>query len=280
MSRWAVIAIAFVLAALPLAAGTVPPRPYIFTTQDHSLRGTADDCGHFHAVTQSTFPSTRHAEENRDVTLAGIDLLKVRTSDDGGISVRGWDKPVAKLTVCKSAVALTDAQAQKVLGEVSVSVRNGEIVAQGPERNETQAWWVHMILRVPRRTSVDVASGNGGISIRDLAGRLLAHARNGGISLDGYGGWATVTTENGGITLDRISGHLDASTSNGPILLRTGAATPSVEAKTDDEGEIVCSLRGCADGAGHWSASRKQLRVGEKAPAIHLTTTKAAIVIR
>jgi hypothetical protein len=235
-----------------------PSRPLMITSEDHSL-GAADDCEHFHTQNSTSLPAEVHAEEERDVALAGIDLVKVRASESGGVSVRGWDRPVARLTVCKSAAALTDAQAQRSLANVSVSVRNGEIVASGPEADAQGAWWVHMILRVPKRANVDVASANGGIAIRNMTGTVTARATNGGISLDA------------------ITGAIDAASENGPISLKLqrDRAVPSLDAQIAD-GEILCNAKACAGG---WTENRRRLRVGSAAPMIRLSTGRAPIVI-
>ncbi|MCU1347172.1 MAG: hypothetical protein JWO56_202 [Acidobacteria bacterium] len=245
-------------AARTTTPSSVPSRPLMVTSEDHSL-GAADDCDHFHTQNSTSLPSEAHAEEERDVAIAGIGLVKVRASESGGISVRGWDRPVARLTVCKSAAALTDAQAQRALANVTVSIRNGEIVATGPDAEANGAWWVHMILRVPKRSNVDVASSNGGIAIRNMTGQVTARATNGGISLDG------------------ISGRIDAASENGPISLKLqrDRAVPSLDAQIAD-GEIVCNAKACAGG---WTNDRKRLRIGSEAPMIRLSTGRAPIVI-
>jgi len=230
----------------------------MITSEDHSL-GVADDCEHFHTQNSTSLPSEAHSEEERDVAIAGVDLVKVRAGESGGISVRGWDRPVARLTVCKSAAALTDALAQRALASVNVSVHNGEIVASGPESDARGAWWVHMILRVPKRSNVEVAASNGGIAIRNLTGQVTARATNGGISLDG------------------ISGRIDAASENGPISLKLvrDRDVPSLDAQIAD-GEIVCNAKACLGG---WTNDRKRLRIGSATPVIRLSTGRAPIVI-
>ncbi len=261
------------------ALSASPTRPLIGTSQDRSII-EADDCDHFHTQTFTSFPAQVRAQEQRDVPLAGVDVIKVRAGDEGGVSIRGWDRPTARLTVCKSAVGLTTLLAQRTLGSVSVSLRPGEIVATGPEINETQVWWVHMILFVPKASNVDVEAENGGISIRNMGGHVNARATNGGISLALSGGDHKISTQNGGISIDKISGRVDATTQNGPISLKLrDNVAPAVEAHTDDEGAIFCNLKGCADGLGNWAANRKTLRIGTSAPTIRLFTNRAQIMI-
>jgi hypothetical protein len=313
------VLLAFAWLMLASVVPALAQRSLIVTSQDHSLT-VVDDCDHFHTQTVTSFPAQAHAQEQREMPITG-ELLRVRASEEGGISIRGWDRPVARLTVCKYAVGLSQAQAQQALGKIGVSFRNGELVANGPEIDGSHVWWVHMILRVPKRANLDLASDNGGIAIRNMNGRVSARAKNGGISLASCGGEHRLSTENGGISLEKVSGKVDASTENGPIsladasgsvALRSGTGDisirladawkgvgldarsdkgglklrvrdnypTSIEARTEDSGEILCSLRGCAESGG-WEPNRKLLRLGDRhgVASIRLSTSRAPIVI-
>jgi hypothetical protein len=272
MRRSALLAGAMILWAVGGVAAT--QRPLIVTQQDHSFVDS-DDCSSFYTQNTTSLPSQARKQEQRRISLTGVEQLHVRTSNAGGVSVRGWERPFARLTVCKYASALNDPQAERALESVMVAVRPGEIIASGPELNETQAWWVHMILRVPKGTNVDVAAADGGIAVRNMTGRVTARATNGGISLASCAGDNRVQTENGGISLDKISGRIDATTENGPISLRLrDAAVPPLEARTEDE--IVCKLKACSDA---WTTDHKRLRIGSASPQIRLTTNSAPILI-
>jgi hypothetical protein len=266
------------LATMPAASAEARnQRQLIMMSEDHSL-SSADDCEHFHTQNVTSYPATAHDEEERNVPLAGVEQLKVRTSEQGGISVRGWDRPVARLTVCKYAVGLTQPQADRSLLNVNVSVRNGEIAASGPAIDHDNVWWVHMILRVPRSANVDVLSANGGIAIRNMMGRVTARATNGGILLASCSGENRVSTGNGGISLDKVSGHTEATALNGPIALKLHRELPmpSIEAQVDDDGHIVCNVKGCESAL---AAGGKRLRIGSAAPSIRLSTGRAPITI-
>jgi DUF4097 and DUF4098 domain-containing protein YvlB len=282
---WLAVSSATAAAAAPLAGTTVPgtapasplfQRPFIVTSQDHTF-AVADDCEHFHTRNVTSFPATASSQEQTDVALQGVELLKVRSSEEGGVSIKGWDRPVARLTVCKQAVAFTQQQAQRTLGAINIFVRNGDISATGPEIDETQAWWVHMILRVPKSSRLDVTSSNGGIAIRNMSGRITARAKNGGISVASCAGDARINTQSGGIAIEKTSGRIDATTENGPISLKLENHPPLLEAQTADAGEIVCNPRICH--ADMYSANHKHLRIGSAAPSIRLSTTSAPIVI-
>ncbi|HEU4521227.1 MAG TPA: hypothetical protein VFT12_04435 [Thermoanaerobaculia bacterium] len=261
-------------------ATTTTRRPLIVTSQDHSQTEAAN-CEHFHTRTFTSLPASAASEEKRNIQLNGARQLKVITGSEGGVSINGWDRPYARLTVCKSAMALTDAAARKTLSNVSVSVSGQDIIARGPAMNETQTWWVNMILWVPRTARLDVTAANGGIAIRNMAGQVTARATNGGISIAGCDGDHHLETKNGGISIDKVSGRLSAVTERGPISLKLrDLAMPTLEAITDSGGEIYCNVKGCSDGLGAWADDRKKLRIGgQTAPSIRLTSYSADIMI-
>lgn len=271
-------AVVLLLSPKGLAMG----RPLIVTTQDHSL-ADASDCDHFHTQISTSLPSRAHATEERNLPLSEVEGLKIRASEQGGVSIHGWDRPYAHLTICKFAEGLTDKDAAASLRDVAIAFRNGELFTRGPAAAANSVWWVHMILQLPRAANVNVISANGGISIRNMSGKVVAHARNGGISLASCGGDNRLSTENGGIAVENVFGKVEAVTDKGTISLKLhqGEATaPTVEARTSEAGDIVCRTA-CEGGAASWNADRTYLRLGSTSmtPAIRLMTTGAPIII-
>src|SRR6185369_6610992 len=256
-------------------------RPLIVTTQDHSL-ADASDCDHFHTQISTNLPSHAHATEERNLSIPAIEGLKIRASEQGGVSIHGWDRPYAHLTVCKYAEGLTEKDAALALSDVAIGFRDGELFTRGPAAATNRVWWIHMILKLPRSANVNVISANGGISIRNMSGKVVAHARNGGISLASCTGSNRLSTENGGIAVENVSGKVDATTDNGTISLklRQGDATqPTVEERTSEAGDIVCKTA-CEGGSASWNADRTYLKLGgAMTPAIRLMTTGAPIII-
>jgi len=264
--------------ALTLTAPALAARQIIGSEQDHSL-AAGSDCEGFFKTTFTSFHAQVSDKEQRDIQLTGIDELHVTASEEGGVSIRGWNRPYARLTVCRNAVANTKAHASRVLSSVNVSHAKGEIAAYGPVSNDTQAWWVNMILYVPRRATVDVRASNGGVAIRDMSGSVTAHATSGGISVAQSTGRYKISTNSGGITLDSVSGVIEATSREGAIALRLAAPNEqTVEARiAEGTGEIVCTVRGCE--GGQWATNRRQLRIGEGVPDIRLFTNAAPIHI-
>lgn len=273
MRRLAFIA-AFVLAATVYAA---PGRQIIGSEQDHSLATEASDCEHFYKTTFTNFRAQVSDQEQSEFPLTGIDKLRITASDEGGVSIRGWNRPFARLIVCRYAVSHTKSQAIRLLSNIQVSHRAGEIVSAGPVNDDTRAW-VDMILYVPRRATVDVRAASGGVAIRNMSGTVTAYATSGGISVAQSTGHYKISTNSGGITLDSVSGTVDATSKDGAIALRLPADdAQTVEAIIADAGEIMCTAHGCESGL--WANDRRQLRIGAGHPDIRLSTTTAPIMI-
>ncbi len=251
------VATTLLFAALPASAA----RSVIVTSQDHSLQ-SVDDCSSFHTQNTTSFASNVTAQEQRDFAVVPGKPIRVQATHEGGVSVRGWDRSDARLLICKCAAADTPQKARHILDAVTVVVKDGEISATGPEINESQIWWAHLILQLPKAAKVAIASSNGGIAVRNVHGGIVAR------------------TTNGGISLDRVTGAVEATTENGPISLKLRQKiVPSIVASTVDSGTILCSLRQCANGSGAWTADRKQLHLAGAGVPIRLSTTTAPIII-
>jgi hypothetical protein len=270
--------LAALAAVLTLSTPAYAARQIIGSEQDHSLAGEATDCEHFYKTTFSNLPSQMNDQEQREIPLTGIEQLRVVASEEGGVSIRGWNRPYARLIVCRYSVASTKSKALRVLRSITVTHDRGEIQASGPVIDGTQAWWVNMILYVPRRATVDVRAANGGIAIRNMGGSVTAHATSGGISVAQSSGRYKISTNSGGITLDRLTGVVEASSREGAIALKlTADEKPDVDARIADSGEILCQLQSCEGGL--WAANRRQLRLGQGTPQFRLSTTAAQILI-
>ena len=269
-----------ILAVLLLALPAAAERQIIGVEQDHSI-AQVGDCDDFFKTVFTEFPASAMEQEQHEIPMAGVDRLKVTASQEGGISIRGWNRPAARLIVCRSAVALTKPHAQRVLDSIQVRHHNGDIAAWGPATNATQAWWVNFILYVPKRATVEVNAVNGGVAIRNMDGNVTAYATTGGISVAQGSGSYKISTESGGITLDRLSGKVEAASREGAIALKVphDEDLPMIEARTETSGQIRCHLLRCETGLGSWTADRKQLRIGAAPPSIRLSTTGAAIII-
>jgi hypothetical protein len=272
----AVAALALALAAAPLPAA---PRQMIGGEQDHSL-AAAGDCENFFATTFTSFGSHVQDQQQRELSLKGVGRILVTASREGAVSVRGWNRSTARLVVCRNAVANGSEEAKRLLEAVTVSSANGEISADGPAIDQSHVWWTNLILYVPRRASVEVRASNGGVAVRNMAGSVTAQTTNGGVSVAQSSGRYAIHTETGGITLDRVNGFVEAASRQGSIALKiAGGAVPTIEARTSEPGQIICSLGPCESGAAQWAGERTGLRIGSGVPDIRLATGAASIFL-
>jgi DUF4097 and DUF4098 domain-containing protein YvlB len=274
--------VSLIAAIALLSAASVqgaPSRQIIGVEQDHSLAGATSDCEHFFRTTFTSFSAQVHEREQRDIPAPRGQQLRVIARHEGGVSIRGWNRPQARLVACSYAAALTRPQATTLLESLTISETGGEIVVDGPAIDETRAWWVNLILYVPKQASVEVTAANGGIAVRDMGGQVNARATSGGISIANSTGRYRVTTDSGGITLDHVDGTVEATSKDGTIAVKLPPENyPTVEAKTAGGGHILCNLKGCEGRAAIWGAGGHLLRIGTGIPGIRVSTGAPIII--
>lgn len=202
--RWAVLAAA--IACLPAARAGAQGR---VTSDDDwcDQRGNSD---------RATACEVR---EFRLQARSGI--LRVDGGANGGISVAGWDRNEILVRARVEARARTDDDAEALLHEVRVETE-GTIRADGPHTGRREHWGVSFEVFVPRRSDLDLATVNGGISIDDVNGSIAFDATNGGVTLSHLGGDVRGRTTNGGLTVELTGTEwdgrgLDARTMNGGV---------------------------------------------------------------
>jgi hypothetical protein len=246
--------LALLTTAVPVALSARPmTRAFISTTEDHR---DVESCGHFHTTSFTTLGAEVHGEERRLLLLSSVTPLSVTASEAGGISIRGWSRSDARLTVCKFAAAATLIDARNLLESVSVTAAlDGRIRPSGPALTSERAWWVHMILEVPRATALELAAANGGIAVSNMAGRIEAKTTNGQISLASCIGEQHVHSVGGGIMVDHAGGSLDARSESGGIAIQS--TTGDVWATTVT-GDIAISLPGETAGSGRLLDARSE----------------------
>ena len=121
--------------AMP-ALPSVPAIPAMpgWTDWDHrhsmSMSGghrePATDCSDFHVRFDDRDAATE--SEERTITKADAPTLHVRPHKNGGVQVQGWDKDTYSVTSCKFA-SNEDGGAQRILAQMTLSVKNGEVSA-------------------------------------------------------------------------------------------------------------------------------------------------------
>jgi hypothetical protein len=192
-------------------------------------REPATDCSDFHvrfddrdAVTES---------EERTVTKADAPTLRVGPHKNGGVQVQGWDKDTYSVTSCKFA-SNEDGSAQRILTQMTLSVKNGEVSTNGP--SDDGEWAIYLLIRAPKGSVIDLETANGPLSLYGVDGKLTAHATNGPITLRDFSGDADVRAANGPIIITGSSGNVRIHTENGPISINLKGTTWSGAGLTAD----------------------------------------------
>ncbi|MEL6615915.1 MAG: hypothetical protein AAFQ43_09265, partial [Bacteroidota bacterium] len=203
--------------------------------------------------------------EERTFTL-DTRALRVDATPNGGITVDAWDRNEIEVVARIDASAPTAPEVEALLAQVRIET--GETVrARIPESRDNRWVSVSYTIRAPRDADLDVRTVNGGITVRDVEGRLRATAVNGGLDLDGVGGDVTAKTTNGGVSLRLARGlsrgdALDVETTNGGIeLAASGDLSAEIDLSTGngplriddfDLGEVDCERSrwrsGCVGG--------------------------------
>ena len=183
-------------------------------------REPAMDCSDLHvrfddrdAVTES---------EERTITKADAPTLRVRPHKNGGVQIQGWEKDTYSVTSCKFASG-EDGNARRILAQMMLSVKNGEVSTNGP--SDDGEWAIYLLIRAPKGSVIDLETANGPLSLYNVDGKLTAHATNGPITLRDFSGDADVQASNGPITITGSSGNVRIHTENGPISINLKGTT-------------------------------------------------------
>lgn len=212
------ITLTLTLVALPLAAQERTVQRQITRSDSNSSQL---DC------------NTKNFSQNRMVTACEVreqtigfgGRMTIDGGQNGGVTVKGWDRSDAMVRTKIEAAAEDELGAKALLSQIFVDASTGMVAARGPvTTGKGQNWHTQFEIFVPRRADLNVKAHNGGIGISDVHGRIEFETVNGGVSLTRLGGDVEGKTANGGLTVtlagDRWDGtKLDARTSNGGVTV-------------------------------------------------------------
>jgi hypothetical protein len=165
-----------------------------------------------------------HCEIKEQTLPASGSTITVDARQNGGISVKGWDRNEILLRARIQTTASSQGEADYLAKQISIETAGMKISANGPESHHDYYWSVSFEIFVPRRSDLSLEAHNGGISIADVHGKLEFSAVNGGVVLKRVGGSVRGGTTNGGLVVelngDRWDGEeLDVKTTNGGIVM-------------------------------------------------------------
>jgi len=184
--------------------------------------------------------------------------------------------------------------------KISATLRGDTLSLSGPADEE---WVIYFLVRVPRKTTLDLDATNGSIRVADVAGSLRARTVNGPVSLSNCSGDVDARAVNGPITLRGGEGHatlraengpitvtltgsrwrgeaLDARTQNGPVSLSLPAGYSSgVEVETSGYSPVTCNADACKEAAKTWEEDSRRITFGASPVVVHLSTENGPVSI-
>jgi hypothetical protein len=221
--------------------------------------------------------------EVRDVTMkAPARTLFIDGRENGGVTIYGWDKNEVLVKALISASADSRSEAQALAKDIKIDTEGDRVRADGPFNRRYSSWSVSFEVWVPRKTSLDADTHNGGVAVEGVDGRMDLRAVNGGITLREVAGDVRAHTTNGGVTA-----YLDGSTWRGTGLdLQTTNGSVSLDVPRGYNAELET---GTVNGGmnidfpvtvqGH-IGRRITTKLGNGGPRVRATTTNGSVRIR
>lgn len=166
----------------------------------------------------------RHCEVKEQTLAPTGGTVNVDGRQNGGISVKGWERNEILVRYRIETQASTQAAADSLASQIRVTTAGGQIRADGPEQSNKAHWSVSYEIFVPRQSNLSLQTHNGGIGISGVHGRISFEAQNGGVALDNLGGHVTGETVNGGLAVE-LTGNtwegegINVKTTNGGLAL-------------------------------------------------------------
>lgn len=208
--------------------------------------------------------------------------LHVDGGQNGGIAIEGWARDVIAVRAKVWANASSPERARALADDVRVRMVDGRLEADGPNTGRRESWGVSWEVMVPRSTSLDLETRNGGIDIADVRGEIRFDAVNGGVDLARVGGDVVGHTTNGGLHIEldgsSWSGEgLDVETKNGGItLIVPDAYSARLETGTVNGGidiDFPITIQGRL-------GRRLSTTLGEGGATVRAVTTNGGVEIR
>jgi hypothetical protein len=198
--RFAFLAAASTVLAIGLADSALARDREVSIDSSGSEQGCAGLRVRFDGVTA--------VKGEQTLSVPGGTPLRLHAPDSSAVRVSGWDRPDFEITACKAA---RDAAA---LSRITVSAPKGVVSVSGVGEDEAV---VYFYVKAPKGAVLDLAAGNGPMTLRDLDGTVTARLENGPLSLSGVHGTVDVEGTNGPISFRDGTGDWKLRVTNGPL---------------------------------------------------------------
>jgi DUF4097 and DUF4098 domain-containing protein YvlB len=185
--------------------------------------------------------------EERRFAVSGKPDIVLKTFD-GAIRVQTWDKPEVLVTIerqagdeeaLKSIEVRSDQQGNTINVEVlkpahSTSINVGMHVSRSAS----------LTVSMPREADVTARSGDGAVTVENVAGKLDLNTGDGAVNVRRSEGNVFVHTGDGAVSLEDTRGEVELSTGDGSV--RIDGVLRRVKARTGDGAIVVRANEGSA----------------------------------
>ena len=207
-------------------------------------------------------------------------------SDSGSVEVSSSGSTEVHVEVEREVKGFTNEEAEQALKQLTIDFRqegqNIYVRARNPMNhffgfNRGNQLRLRFIIAVPAHYNLDLKTGGGSISVKDLEGTVLARTSGGSLYFGRIKGSVNGQTSGGGITLEGGSGPLEVSTSGGSI--RIGKVGGPVKARTSGGSISVDEVQGtiqASTSGGHVDATI----TGQPEGDCELSTSGGSIHVR
>jgi Toastrack DUF4097 len=239
------------------------------------------------------------SEQTKTIPQNSTSPLRVQAPHHGGIYVEGWNSSEYSIKACLGAAGDNSTEAQALLSQLSLSVRDGQVTVTGPGG---ESWIGYLLIKAPNGANLDLKATNGPISLNaisasvearttngpisfsDVDGQVRAHAQNGPIGVSGNKGDFHLETQNGpiGVELEGSrweSGALEATAQNGPLSLTLPEGyQSSVRVEASRHSPVECRAVQCKQAARTWDKPNI-IEFGDSTPVIRMSTVNGPVTI-
>src|SRR5687768_327141 len=105
-------------------------------------------------------------------------LLTAEPTQNGGVSIQGWDRDSVHVQARIRSWARTEAQARAIAEQIRIVAAGGSVRATGPSGDDDERWYVNFVIYVPRRFDIRAQTQNGPIGLRSIEGNIDVRAVN------------------------------------------------------------------------------------------------------
>ena len=205
--------------------------------------------------------------EEKQFTVTGTPDVRL-TTFDGGIEIRGWDKPHVAIEIEKRGPSKQALEQLEV-----VSSQTGDVIELEVKRPRSESFqgiglhqtaYAKLFVWLPMTAHVRARSGDGAISIERVTGKIDLRTSDGSIHATDVTGEMVFDTSDGSVRVERAEGRLAVETGDGSVNVTGKLAAVKLHS---GDGSVVYRADAGAAMADNWD-----ITTGDGTVSVYLPT--------